>query len=197
MQSDKPEDHFIGGATRKEMLLCGFVGGLVGAVLVIGYFYLLAVLGQNPLGRYAYAFVGLSAVGYIGAMYYYRYKLNGGLLSGIKALLIGTIVNITITLAVSFFIKAWFDFTDFGQELTLRYLDDMTTLMESSREYGEANFGKEKFDQTLEAIKNTTTSQMALDFAIKIFVTGIFSTFLYMLFLRNRDMDKKTLSNNR
>ena len=186
MSSDNIADTVRATRYRNKILGTGFVWGVIGAVLVSSYFFVLGQVGENPLGRKAYAFIGISAIAYIGGMFWFRYKRNGGVLSGVQGILIGFVINVTLTLLVALFIKIWFDFSAQGREITQLYLDDMLQLMEEGRAYGEQNFGKETYDQTVQQVAKTTTSDMALDFAIKIFATGLFNTFLYMLFLRKR-----------
>ncbi|MBT31551.1 MAG: hypothetical protein CMO01_18000 [Thalassobius sp.] len=188
---------------KNPFVKTALIGGLAAGVFCFLYLLLLYVIGSNPFGRYKYIYLGLYAIFFGGALWYFRFKQNGGRLSMGRAIGIGLILNSTATLLYGLLLFIWMLIP--GTEVISRHKNALVELgksnvtfieeqMKVSKElndeeaYQNLQEQKKEVQEVFEDIKNTelTAGGLAVDQGIGLLFTGMFLTFLTAILFKGK-----------
>lgn len=148
--------------------------GLLGAVLILIYFFAFYSLGKNPL-LYMSTFDLLFPVICMAlAMFYFRDKLMAGKMHFWEGLFIGLLTNFIATFVSAFIIYIFISFVD--TQLLTKHIADLQNLVVASKQQINEQFGKDAYSGTLQKIQATTASDVALDNFIKKFFICLFAS---------------------
>jgi hypothetical protein len=158
------------------------VTGVVGALLVLLYFFVFFWLGKSPLLRMSSYDMAIVCICMAIAMGYYRDRWQSGKLHFWEAIVIGLITNLVATLLSTLVIYVFIAFME-PQVLT-GHIADLKNLMIQTRQQVEEGFGKEAYTNTLNRISDTTAGNVAVDIFIKKFLVCLLATGFIAAILR-------------
>lgn len=176
---------------NKALFKTGIIGGIGAAIFCFLYIFLLYQLGLNPFGRYKYLYFGFYGIFFAGTMWYFRDKQNGYRLKGIEGILIGFTLNSVSSLIYSLLVFILLKFIDSSRSILSIYKKEAIAMIDNTKEMmkerlseDEFNEQFEAFQQQYDALKDLSINDLVLDQGIGMLVTGVFLTFLFMLFLK-------------
>lgn len=179
------------------------IGGLAAGSFCFLYLLILSTLGENPFGRYKYMYLGLYAIFFGVALWYYRFKQNGGRLSTGRAIGIGLLLNFTASVLYGLLLFVWMLIP--GMEVIDRHQKALEELEESNIAFIEEQMKTSRELKDEEAYENLkeqkegverayaelqkselTAGILAVDQSIGLLFTGLFLTFLSALLFKFR-----------
>lgn len=172
-----------------KILRISILGGLLGGLLCIGYFSLLALLNFNPLGQYKYIYIGFYAVAFISSLKYFRDYHNKGWLSVWEGLGIGFCLNISACIILLSLGYCLLEFVDYNQIVLARHQFESLNLL--NRQYILGHCNENEYLQVRASLSNMTHSDILIDTLVGVFMTGGFHTFFFMLIFKNKNVYQK------
>ncbi|MEM1134768.1 MAG: DUF4199 domain-containing protein [Bacteroidota bacterium] len=186
---------------RNPILKTAFFAGLAAGFACFLYLVFLYTVGANPFGRYKYIYLGLYAIFFATAFWYYRFKINSGHLSTGRAIGIGLLLNPIATSFYGFLLYGWMLLPQSTvierhqkalEELQISNITFLETQMKAARELEdeEAFENLEEQKKDIEAaykqMKETPLSAgvLAVDQAFGLLITGFFLAFLVALIFK-------------
>ena len=177
--------------------------GLAAGLTCFIYLVILYAFGANPFGRYKYMYLGLYAIFFGGALWYFRFKLNNGQLTTGKALGIGLLLNVTASLMYGILLYLWMLMPQFEvierhqqaleelQKNNITYLEEQmeaSQKMEDLQAYENLEEQKKDMEIAFEKMQQQplTAGLLAVDQTIGLLLIGVFLAFLTALIFKAR-----------
>lgn len=188
---------------KNPFIRTAILGGLAAGLTCFLYLVILYAFGANPFGRYKYMYLGLYAVFFGGALWFFRFKLNSGKLPTGKALGIGLMLNVTASLLYGILLYIWmlmpqFDVIDRHQKAleelqqnNIAYLEqqmEASQQMEDLQAYENLEEQKQDMEIAFKKMKEDplTAGVLAVDQTIGLLLIGVFLAFLTALIFKSR-----------
>ncbi|MDO1446778.1 DUF4199 domain-containing protein [Rhodocytophaga aerolata] len=150
------------------------VFGLLGAILIVLYFFCFYWLGKNPLLYMSTFDLVIPVICMTLAMFYFRDRKRAGSMHFWEGLIIGFFTNFIATFLSALVIYLFIVFIDTG--LLTKHIADLQDLIVQSKEQINTQFGKDAFEQTVQKISQTSASDVGIDLFIKKFLICLFAS---------------------
>ncbi|NME67639.1 DUF4199 family protein [Flammeovirga aprica] len=181
-QAQSPSLKFL----RPDVFQVGAIAGVIAAITIFGYSFLLYSIGENAFGRYKFLLFPIYGFFFAGAMTYFRLKKNNGKMAGHHGLLIGLTLNIVCYALYTTLIYLLLSTKEIGKAMLERHRIDLIDLMVRGKDNIVEGFGEEMYNQNLNDLKEGLEPfAVALDQYI-ILLIGILLTFLFMLIIKQK-----------
>lgn len=177
-------------ALKSPYLVVPFKYGMVGAVLSIALFFVLLLLGENPLiNGTLFSFFFIPIFVFFAIKEFKKYY-NASYLHFWQGMTIGFFTYMMLALVSAFFIWVYLDLLDPG--LLQDYISNRVDLMRGSQENLVERLGQDTFDTSLASVKAATAFDLALDDFLRKVFAGFFITTVISVVMRQRPMTIKS-----
>jgi len=176
-------------ALKNPYLAVPFKYGMVGAVLSIVLFFVLLLLGENPLiNGTLFSFFFIPIFVFFAIKEFKKYY-NASYLHFWQGMTIGFVTYMILALVSAFFIWVYLDLVD--PDLLQDYISNRLDLMLGSQDNLVERLGQDTFDTSLASVKAATAFDLALDDFLRKVFAGFFITTVISVVMRQRPMTIK------
>jgi len=163
---------------------------LLAGVCCILYSVSLTLLGENPFGSFKYMIAGIYALFFIGAMWHYRFKLNGGVLRGKEGVLMGLLINAFATTLYCIGIYVFLKFTGLGESAMDLHVNMNLAILEKARIATPEYMTDTVYSQTKDAIHSWDSFFLASEQIAFFMGAGFFNTILFSRMMSHKPQVK-------
>jgi hypothetical protein len=159
---------------KKDYVKISIVAGVMGAILVLLYFFVFYWLHKSPLLRMSSYDMAIVCICMAIAMGYYRDRWRAGKLHFWEGILIGLYTNLIATLFSTLVIYVFISVIE--PNVLTGHIADLQQIFTQTRQQVEDSFGKEAYTNTLNRISQTRAIHVAVDIFIKKFLVCLLGT---------------------
>jgi len=188
---------------KNPFLKAAVLFGVAAGVVCFLYLVILYAFGANPFGRYKYMYLGLYAAFFGGALWFFRFKLNNGMLTTGKALGIGLLLNVTASFVYGVLLYLWMLMPQFNvierhqlaleelQKSNIAFIEQQMKTseeMEDLQAYENLEEQKQQIEEAFYKMqqKPLTAGVLAVDQTVGLLLVGVFLAFLTALIFKAR-----------
>lgn len=166
------------------MLKTAILGGLLGALIFCGYFYIIYLIFENPFlvnPKSIDFFIYVGAVA--GSIYYYRYHVKKLYMTFWEGFVTGVLQTFVMASLCGLFIYVFLHSENKPLKL---YIANTLHTLEQNKKGIEKNIGEKFYTQTYNEVKKTAPYDMAwFEWRTKLLL-GVFITFIASLVMRKK-----------
>jgi len=173
---------------NKPLLAVPIKYGLVASIFNIILLVIFFQMGRHPLliPIYFDSRIIIFLIFIYFAIRDYRENHNGGYLHLWEGMILGIITYVIVGIVGAFFIKIY---GSINPEFLSGYISDTVQGMEANKEElvngsQKVKMTQEEYDGYVEIVKNTTISNLAVDYFIKTLIIGFLIPMIYSVFFR-------------
>ncbi|NLR93116.1 hypothetical protein [Flammeovirga agarivorans] len=172
---------------RPDLFKIGVIFGVISSItlslLVILFYYLdLSVFAKwkDTFFPPVYGFM------FAASMAYFRFRVNQGRILIPQGLLIGLTLNITASTAYCFILNIILSTKVMGKAIINRHIESLTLILTEGKEQIAESLTEPEYIKQVEMLKDLSASNLAFDQAGRLFLWGLFLTFVFMLIIKKK-----------